>query len=332
MKEKHILIALALFGACCAAHCAVELPMATATVKVVDDEKRPVEGAKVLIGFSIPYNAWSHGKIKYTDNYEGLSDKDGKFYAKGGCKGDLAYIVKKEGYYDFGPVRYDYKGGLNAVKTGWVPENPELTAVLKEIINPVSMYVRKVTIQVPEMGKPVGFDLQVNDWVAPHGSGIHPDFIFQASRRWVNHGDYSSNVAIAFHGSTDGIQMTRKDIASKSYLRTPQIAPENGYEATWSFKREVNQAKGHYIGFFDLPDTNERDDYIFRVRSKIDDRGRIMAANYGKITKGILAGGEAGEKMWIEFTYYYNPDPQSRSLEFDPKQNLAKDQKYNYSP
>jgi hypothetical protein len=51
--------------------------------------------------------------------------------------------------------------------------------------------------------------------------------------------------------------------------------------------------------------------YYFRVRTKVDDRGNIVSAHYGKIYGDFM-----------QFAYYYNPTPNDRNIEFDPKQNL----------
>jgi hypothetical protein len=322
---KHMLIAFGLLGVGCLARCATGLPTASATVKVVDDESRPVKGAKVMIGFSIPYNAWSTRKIKYTENHEGLSDKRGLFSASDGCKGDLAYVAKKEGYYDSASTRYDYKG-LNALKTAWQPENPELIAVLKKIINPVPMYVRHITLKIPELNKAVGFDMEKGDWVLPYGKGINSDFIFHAERRINTGEDFDVVIKINFSNSLDGVQKQHLGDVSGSTLTSPQLAFLENYDQ--ELRLEKSAGGGRRKGW----ETDKKINYIYRVRSHIDKEGRLVSANYGKICGGITKGGELAEKLWLDFTYYYNSNPQSRSLEFDPNRNLAKEQRYKYAP
>jgi hypothetical protein len=317
--KKHLSIALILFGICWVARCATQLPEASATIKVVDDEGRPVEGAKVLISFMIPYNAWSTKEVKHAENHEGFSDKDGLFSARDGCKGDIGYVAKKEGYYDSTPTRYDYQG-LNVTKTAWQPGNPELTAVLKKIINPVPMYAREVTLQIQELNTRMGYDLEAGDWVSPYGKGMHPDFVCYASRRGNTMYDFETFVQITFSNWEDGIQAYPVKHEGGNRLRSMQEAPDENYANEWSRKKSASPREGR------LNWETDRDmNYLFRVRSKLDNRGNIVSANYGKIYGDIITGGEAAEKLWLHFTYYYNPDPQSRSLEFDTKRNLAKD-------
>jgi hypothetical protein len=56
--------------------------------------------------------------------------------------------------------------------------------------------------------------------------------------------------------------------------------------------------------------------YYIRVRTKVDDRGNIVSAHYGKIYGDFM-----------QFKYYLNPTINDRNVEFDPKQNLMKNLK-----
>ncbi len=48
----------------------------------------------------------------------------------------------------------------------------------------------------------------------------------------------------------------------------------------------------------------------------MDERGNIVSAHYGKIYGDFM-----------QFSYYLNPTPNDRNVEFDPKQNLLKNLK-----
>jgi hypothetical protein len=54
--------------------------------------------------------------------------------------------------------------------------------------------------------------------------------------------------------------------------------------------------------------------YIFRCRSKKNDKGEIVETNVGWIRKDIEVGPD-DTTVYIVFNYYYNPDSHSRSLE-----------------
>jgi len=63
---------------------------------------------------------------------------------------------------------------------------------------------------------------------------------------------------------------------------------------------------------------DEYRNYYFRVRTKVDDRGNIVSAHYGKIYGDFM-----------QFKYYLNPTINDRNVEFDPEQNLMKNLKFN---
>jgi hypothetical protein len=59
----------------------------------------------------------------------------------------------------------------------------------------------------------------------------------------------------------------------------------------------------------DMNDKNRN--YFFRVRTVLDENGNVKSAQYGKIYGDFM-----------QFRYYFNPTPNSRNIEFDPKHNL----------
>jgi hypothetical protein len=65
-------------------------------------------------------------------------------------------------------------------------------------------------------------------------------------------------------------------------------------------------------------DMREDQNYFFRVRTVLDEQGRIKSALYGKISGDI----KFGVNRVIRFNYYLNPTSLDRNLEFDPKRNL----------
>ena len=61
--------------------------------------------------------------------------------------------------------------------------------------------------------------------------------------------------------------------------------------------------------------------YFFRVRT-VEENGRIISANYGKITGDIGIEPRSNKTCLIFFTYYYNPTSLDQNLEWDPRRNL----------
>ncbi|AWI10110.1 hypothetical protein CKA38_13350 [Ereboglobus luteus] len=299
--------------------------MANVKLRVIDDAGSPVQDAFAHVAFEVPVNAQNRDYLK---RKEAKTDKNGYFQTSEICTGIIYYGASKEGYYESTGNRFDYK--FDVAKMRWNPSSPELIVLMKRVINPVPMYVREIVLRIPDTDKDIGYDLEKGDWVMPYGQGLRADFVFHARCRWTSYQDYYSVVKIKFSNFRDGIQEIPKTNASKGQLASPQLAPEDGYTEVWINERgQGPQTKRTGLN---VMNSNYKD-YIFRVRSNINDEGEITAANYGKIIGEIrVGGGEAEGKPILKFLYYYNSDPQSRSLEFDPKQNLAKEQKCNFPP
>jgi hypothetical protein len=173
--------------------------------------------------------------------------------------------------------------------------NPAVTILIKKVGKPIAMYAKKYVmgLKLPEYNKQIGYDLMIGDWVGPYGKGINSDILFTE-----NHADEKSGYTftIGFPKEGDGLQeFTLPDREIGSGLRSPHEAPVDGYQS----KHEQTQ----------MPDPNRN--YFFRVRTAKDHEGNIVSAHYGKIYGDFM-----------QFTYYLNPTPNDRNIEFDPKQNL----------
>lgn len=265
-----------------------------ATLKAVDESGNPVSGANAQIGYytnSQPANA------------EGITDTNGIFAASHAALATMVEVscqAEKPGYYrtwvrrELGP-KYD--------PAQWTFTQ---TLVLKQIGKPIPMYAKSVNLGMPIIDKPAGFDLTVGDWVAPYGKGIAGDIVFVAhlDQRAENDADYK--LTLSFPRAGDGIQeFTVPDAERGSDLRSPHEAPADGYQSQWVQFRSRKPGK---------PETSNVDanrNFVFRVRTVLDGQGRVVSACYGKIYGDFL-----------QFRYYFNPTPNSRNIEFDPKQNL----------
>lgn len=65
----------------------------------------------------------------------------------------------------------------------------------------------------------------------------------------------------------------------------------------------------------------EREVMVFRGRAEMDPQGKIVNARYGKIYGPFKFA--QGPKKLVDFTYYFNPTPNDRNLEFDGEHNLS---------
>ena len=121
------------------------------TCRVIDETGAPVPGASVFIS--------DETSVK---GYRGLTDDDGLY----SCRMRKIYppiggSVRKKGYYK--TQGEFWNGGFGIVPA----ETLEIT--LKRIIDPVPMEKREVRLLFPELEKPIGFDFEVGDWIAPLG-------------------------------------------------------------------------------------------------------------------------------------------------------------------
>jgi len=256
-----------------------------ATLKVVDESGSPVSGANVKVGY--------YDKNTPVD-IEGATDTNGILVTAhttstfNYVEYSLSIGAGKEGYYG---TRSKCDLGLPYDKTKW---NPVKTLVLKRFGKPIAMYAKRVnSLVVPEFNKAIGYDLMIGDWVGSYGKGINADLFFTEK-----HTDPQSSyiLSVSFPKPGDGIQESSIPNAENgSSLRSSHEAPVDGYQP------EVAQTET----------TNPNRIFYFRVHTKLDENGNVVSARYGKIY-GDLA----------QFTYYYNPTPNDRNVEFDPKQNL----------
>lgn len=278
------------------------------TLKVVTETGQPVAGAKAVVGYyskSIPVSI------------DGLTDTNGIFTASHSAhSGILGFAVEKVGYYTTREPSYDL--GFTYDPAKW---NPTQTIVLKKIDKPIPMYARKTQIEIPAVDKPIGFDLVKGDWVAPYGKGNQSDFIFEAQRRWNNRNDFDLTVKLTFLKSGEGLIPVSVPLNQGSELRLSAAAPSEGYAPELSKGLSHTPANGWKDN---EREGNKEQNYYFRVRTALDEQGNVKSALYGKIHGDFALDPINSKTTWILFTYYLNSEPNSRNVEFNPKQNLFK--------
>jgi len=267
-----------------------------ATLKVVNEAGIAMPGIPASIGYYT--NSISTG-------VDDVTDTNGLFKVQHTAMSefaDISFEAKTDGYYEIWQ-QVNLQSPYDPAK--W---NIEKTLVLKKIFKPIAMYAKKysMALKLPEYGKPIAYDLEIGDWIGPYGNGINKDIIFQKDYSDKGADGYYSKVTISFPKNGDGIQIYDvPDTEKGSALRSPHEAPLNGYQP--EITREVSALKG-------LPSKFEYDPnriYFFRVRTSLDHNGNVVSAHYGKIYGDFM-----------QFTYYLNPTPNDRNIEFDPKQNL----------
>lgn len=300
-------------------------PEAKITVRVLNIGGQPVTNANVSIGFGQGGDAWI-GEHK-SESFEGTTDSNGCFSAQAKCYGNIGGSVSKAGCYS-SLFRHDYPGTYQGKKR-WDPWNPIIEVVLKQIEKPVPMYVKPVQTKLPIVDKIVGFDLEKGDWVSPHGEGLTSDLIFQVKGYFNDFRDHDLMLTLLFPNKGDGIQSfdvsPTPTTRSGSMFRSTHFAPAEGYKPQWTWEsrrmRDPNDPKEKDKVSVNTYDENKN--YYFRVRTVLDENGKIVKALYGKIYGDIRFGGSDKGYLWMkDFVYYFNPTPNDRNLEYDPEKNL----------
>lgn len=293
----------------CSPSSACALGLVKITLKVVDEKSYPIQDAQV--------ETCLYGGCLTKDAIHGVTDSDGNYSVSGSSfDGLIGGGVRKEGYY----TSVFHNSFIRKNFGTWQPWNKEITVVLRPIVNPVPMYVRNRSFEIPEHNKEIGFDLMKADWVIPYGQGTQADFIVKVEMIYNNIDDYDATLTMTFPNPYDGIQLYKEDPGGifdvGSWYRLPRNAPSDGYKNTLTI-RKATSSRGYYAR------ETEDENHIFRVRSEVDEDGKLKRAMYGKIRNGFKFHALAGENHSgsIKMHYYLNPD-YTRNLEFDPKRNL----------
>lgn len=278
------------------------------TFRVVDSAGKEVDKAELRATF--PHSD-SYGDIEVSRGY---TDTNGIFIAAGMTIDSLIFDIKKEGYYTTRGVHWFYRRGDDCVQNGrWQPWNFTNTVVLKEHRNPIAMYAKRVDAPVPVRDTPVGFDLEVGDWVAPHGTGKNPDLLITYKAKVQDYWNGSLELLIACTNTLVGVSRMQKDMGSD--FRSAYEAPSAGYQPEVQFAFVTTTDKD-----LKVEKMGDAEYLAFRVRTVLGDKGNIVSARYGKIYGPIEFG--VGKEHHIRFTYYLNPTPNDRNIEFDPGKNL----------
>ena len=208
---------------------------------VVDETGQSVSGVDVLCTAWWPATA-DHRETY--DKFEGLTGEDGELRATIAAYHDVSCRFRKSGYYD---SRHTYvvtgRAKPALVDGKWQPWGKRETVVLKRIRNPVPMYVKEVDTLIPVLAKPMGYDLEKGDWVAPHGKGLVPDFLFTAAGRYGGKWDVDIDLALRFSSPSDGIVAFLMPMDAARYvgsrLLSAHEAPADGYQPRYDLVTRI---------------------------------------------------------------------------------------------
>ncbi|MDO6762047.1 hypothetical protein [Agarivorans sp. 1_MG-2023] len=294
---KHLALSLLILGLTACAGNLIQIKL-----KVVDQDGHPVKDAKVVMNFML-----SQG----SNDFDGLTDKQGEVSARRTSQFGAMIGIYKDGYYPSN-IRRTSRGDQN------------LTIELRKKKNPTAMYAKKLTLRFPKKKTAIGFDFEQADWVTPYGMGNTAHILFYLEGEYVDYDNNNNELRVSFTNVGDGLIKLNKATTNSEYL-FPYQAPDSPYSRTLALKKSLS-SNTKTITTYDSSALG----YIFRVNTKLNSEGEVIHANYGKILGEFFSSTKQNktkgrENGFVRFTYYYNPAPNDRSLEFDWRQNLFHD-------
>jgi hypothetical protein len=186
---------------------------------------------------------------------------------------------------------------------------------LKQIRNPIRMYARRLEVTLPADTNSLGFDFLAGDWVGPYGKGTHADMVYMYDEKRGGRSNYDLTITLSFPGEGNGFYLRKKD--KFSALVSDQVAALSGYRPEGALR--LHRVEGKYLCEERIAD----DDYlVFRVGNGREESGGAKMAYYGKMY-GPLEVPHAWTRKFT-MTYYFNPTPNDRNIEYAPRNNLFK--------
>ena len=308
-------------------------------VFVVDDKTgKALKNVSVMGVFDVN-NGWFAVKGSDGPNLDrAVTDVNGRCRLRGRTNcGNIGCWVEKppSGFYPC-PQGWGRRFSEKNLLGIWQPDNLVATIRLQRVEHPIPLFVKRVakvtrgvfTADIfPKGEDTLRYDLLMGDWLAPVGTGRVADVTFTRHPRedlgeGVNGADvrgpsYRDSMTVRFPGEGNGLVELHPPPSYRLRIRT---APEDGYRSEYLCWRGTNRK---------LEDDSNYDEnrcFCFRIRTRRDDRGRIVEAYYGKIYGDILMyTGYNFIVCGVKFLYYLNPTPLDRNLEWDRKTNLGPD-------
>ena len=230
----------------------------------------------------------------------------------------------------------------------WQPDNLVVTIRLQRVEHPIPMFVKYVSNasrvsrskNIFPTENVVRYDLVMGDWLPPVGKGKVADVEFTRHPRKTLYEMETSgyngkrkipafrdSMTVKFLGEGNGLVELHPPPRLGLMIRA---APETGYSPEYECWAQLDLWKPEPRSFARSKETssyNENRCFCFRIRTRRDERGKIVEAYYGKIYGDIFFSREVTNVCML---YYLNPKPLDRNLEWDQKTNLCSENDTSY--
>ncbi len=300
-------------------------------VRVQDTQENPIEGADISVHFHTVHP--DHGGFYLKQSGKSVTGESVRFKERAL---DTLTVVTKEEHWK--SVLVDEWPDSIDKSIGWYfPETrKDIIIVLRKKQNPRPLFAQRTgAIFLREFDVPYGYDLEIGDWVRPHGKGTRADMIFTMSGAVNKETDeYDVTTTLSFPNKGDGVIAVRPVMLAESKLLLGQEAPLEGYQPTFEMRSKhkrpppgEDEASAWARIYGKNPDDPPPLEGLwFRTHTEIDpETGNVLRARYGKVystnTVPIISYFILEKPRWemgfhLEFTYFYAPD-HSRSVEFN---------------
>ena len=252
----------------------------------------------------------------------------------------LAMWEAPRGYYRQLGVSLSFRN-KKSMRREWLFTETSVTLSLQRVEHPIPLHVRHVQLNERKKGISgfdgtnivLRYDFIVGDWLPPHGNGQYADIVIRTSYRLnetfkdrLNDGltFYEFMNEIEFAGEGNGlVEKSPSDVNCGIKIREAlELGYVHGKTLRFGRRRKETKVKGIWPDVY--TECNKDRCYCFRIRSRFDDKGKLIEAYYGKIYGDFnFEGWDKPGLVGIEFLYYLNPTPLDRNLEWDMKNNLC---------
>jgi hypothetical protein len=273
-------------------------------LRVIDQDGHPVVGAKIRGGMITGDRHNDHVLIR------GITDTNGEFVVQGKCTNRIRCGITMNEYYASEFELPDYANSHTFRDGKWYPYGSRHTIVLKKIINPqpMSYHDLRTSFKVPVYEEWVGFDCVKFDFVSPYGKGVENDMLLRFALKNPSENDYHMMMEVTFTNNlyAGAYEMGKTQM---SEFKSVYHADTNAVYRQ-SFLYRYDRAPGMTPKY-----TNQLSDdkyLVFRTRTKVDAKGRLVSALYGKIYGAWNFVGPGGMSMG---QFMLNMKPNDTNLE-----------------
>ena len=242
----------------------------------------------------------------------GVTDTNGVVVVEGKTCGDeIEIVASKMGYYpSVRKLCFATMGAERAViGEKWQPFDNEEQMLLRRVRTPLNKNLSGEFVYTQHLNTWIGFDLEVGDYVAPHGAGRTVDFEVSIdwNGKWIP--DYEGmGIRIRFDGPYSGYYCM--PVCLESAFKGPYDAdPKAAYkQAALFYEKKVAYAE-RIQGLFD-----RRNCWVVRSRCEVDSLGKLQKANYSLVMSVDFSGKRNG-LGGFRIISLFNSTPNDTNLE-----------------